>query len=161
MTRNHEQVHVRPMETDDFRFIRDLASKQFQFTQPPHYVLWLLTRTNSQSCMVAEDAKHGPVAYLLSLPVNTSRERALYVWQLAASLRGRRNGAVHLLLLELRKLVRRMRMRFIIFSAVPDSPEFRAIRRQARTLFGAVPHPRHVLPPGVSRTEHEFVVKVM
>jgi hypothetical protein len=161
MAQTHQPIRIRPMEVDDFRFIRHLASKQFQFTRPPHYVLWLLTRTNSRSCIIAEDTKHGPVAYLLSLPVNTPREKALYVWQLAASPRGRRSGAVHLLLLALRKLVRRMRMRFIIFSAVPDSPEFRAIRRQARTLFGAVPHPRHVLPSGVSRTEHEFIVRVM
>jgi hypothetical protein len=148
------------MEVPDFQFIRHLASKQFQFTRPPRYVLWLLTRTNSRSCIVAEDSKYGPVAYLLSLPVNTSREKALYVWQLAASPRGRRNGAIHLLLLSLQKFVRKMKIRFLVFSAVPDSPEFRAIRRQAHTIFGTVRNSRHVLPSGVSRNEHEFVIRV-
>lgn len=151
---------VRQMDDSDFRFIRNLASKQFQFTRPPPYVLWLLTRTNPKSCLVAMDAKHGPVGYLLSLPVSTSGEKSLYVWQLAASPRGRRSGAIHLLLLELRRLVRRTHTRFITFSTVPDSPEFRAIRRLARAVFGAVPHYRHVLPQGVSRKEHEFIIRV-
>ena len=160
MARNSQPIRVRPMEVDDFRFIRQLASKQFQFTRPPHYVLWLLTRTNSRSCIVAEDAKCGPVAYLLSLPVSTSRVGALYIWQLAASSRGRRSGAIHLLLLGLRKFVRSMRIRILVFSAVPDSPEFRAIRRQARAIFGTVRDAHHVLPSRVSRNEREFVIRV-
>jgi ribosomal protein S18 acetylase RimI-like enzyme len=160
MARNPQAVRVRPMEVADFRFVQNLASKQFQFTRPPRYVLWLLTRTNSRSCMVVEQAKHGRLAYLLSLRVNTSREKALYVWQLAASPKGQRNGGVHLLLLALRKLIRSAGIRFVIFSSVPKSPEFRAIRRQARTLFGAVPHSRSELPPGISPKEHEFIIKV-
>jgi hypothetical protein len=160
MARPPKQASVRSMKVDDFRFIRELASKQFQFTPPPRYVLWLLTRTQSRNCMVAEDTKHVPVAYLLSLPVSTSREKSLYVWQLAASPEGRRIGAIHLLLLALRRFVRKMRIRVIIFSAVPGSPEFRAIRRQTRTLFGAVPHSRHILPSGISRKEHEFILRV-
>ena len=160
MARNSQAIRIRPMEVCDFQFIRRLASKQFQFTCPPRYVLWLLTRTNSRNCIVAEDTEYGPVAYLLSLPVSTSRERSLFVWQLAASSRGRRNGAIHLLLLALRKFVRRTRIRFLIFSAVPDSPEFRAIRRQARTIFGPVRDSHLVIPSGVSRNEREFVIRV-
>jgi hypothetical protein len=148
------------MEVDDFRFIRQLASKQFQFTRPPRYVLWLLTRTNSRSCIVAEDGKHGPIAYMLSLPVTSSREKTLYVWQLAASTQGRRNGAIHLMLLALRKLVRRMRIRSLVFTAVPDSPEYRAIRRYAKTLSGGAPRAKHSLPSRVSLNEHEFVIRV-
>ena len=154
------KIRVRPMEVEDFQFIRQLASKQFQFTRPPRYVLWLLTRTNSRSCIVAENAKHGPVAYLLSLPVNTSREKTLYVWQLAASLRGRRNGAIHLLLLALRRLVRKMRIQALVFTAVPDSPEYRAIRRYAKTLSGGTPRAKLSLPLIVSQNEHEFVIRV-
>jgi ribosomal protein S18 acetylase RimI-like enzyme len=160
MAQTHQPIRIRPMEVDDFRFIRNLASKQFQFTRPPHYVLWLLTRTNSRSCIVAEDTKHGLVAYLLSLPVNTSREKTLYVWQLAASPRGRHSGAIHLLLLALRKLVRRMRIRSLVFTAVPDSPEYRAIRRYAKTLSGAAPRAKQSLPSRVSQNEHEFVIRV-
>jgi hypothetical protein len=160
MARIPQPIRIRTMEIDDFRFIRHLASKQFQFTRPPRYVLWLLTRTNSRSCIVAEDTKHGPVAYLLSLPVNNSRAKALYVWQLAASNRGRRNGAIHLLLLELRKLVRKMRIRSLVFTAVPDSPEYRAIRRYAKTLSGGAPRAQQSLPLRVSQNEHEFVIRV-
>jgi hypothetical protein len=158
--RPSEWINVRPLEVEDFGFVRRLASKQSNFTLPPHYVLWLLRQTNSRSCMVAEDTKYGPVAYLLSLPVNTSREKALYVWQLAASARGRRNGAIHLLLLALRKLVRRMRIQSLVFTAVPDSPEYRAIRRYAKTLSGGAPRAKQSLPMRVSPNEHEFVIRV-
>jgi hypothetical protein len=160
MARSPQLVHVRSMKVDDFRFIRKLASKQFQFTRPPRYVLWLLTRTNARSCMVAEDAKHGPVAYLLSLSVNTSREKTLYVWQLAASPRGRRNGAIHSLLLALRELVRRTRIRSLVFTAVPDSPEYRVVGRYAKTLSAGAPRSRGRLPRTVSRNEGEFVIRV-
>lgn len=159
MARNSNPLHVRPMQVDDFRFIQRLASKQFQFTRPPRYVLWLLTRTNSQFCIVAEDSKHHPMAYLLSLPVSKSREKNLYVWQLAASSRGRRNGAIHLLLLALRKMVRRERIRSVIFTSVPNSPECRAITRYARALSGGAPRSAQRLPPIVSQNEHEFVIR--
>jgi len=160
MPRSPQPVRVRPMEIDDFRFIQRLASKQFQFTRPPRYVLWLLKRTNSRSCMVAEDATHGLAGYLLSLPVNTSREKSLYVWQLAASPRGRRNDAIHLLLLALRKLVRRTRVRSVVFTAVSDSPEYRAIRRYAKALSGGAPRCARSLPSSVSKNEDEFVIRV-
>jgi hypothetical protein len=161
MSRISQPVRIRPMQVDDFRFVQNLASKQFRFTRPPSYILWMLTRTNSRSCMVAEDVKLGPVGYLLSLPVNKARKKTLYVWQLAASARGRHNGAIHLLLLALRNMVHKMQTRFIIFSSVPGSPQFRAIRRQARTLFGSAPRPRRILPSGISPREHEFVITVM
>src|SRR5579864_2040026 len=160
MARNSQPIRIRPMEVSDFRFIRRLASTQFQFTCPPRYVLWLLARTNSRNCIVAEDSKYGPVAYLLSLPVSTSRERVLYVWQLAASPRGRSNGAIHLLLLALRKMVRKTRIQSLVFTAVPDSPEYRAIRRYAKALSGSGPRSSQSLPSTVSRNEHEFVIRV-
>jgi hypothetical protein len=153
-------IQIRPMEVIDFRFIRRLAAEQFQFTRPPRYVLWLLKRTDSRFCMVAKDKKIGLVAYLLSLPIDISRGKALYVWQLAATPRGHRIGAVHSLLLELRKLVRRLRIQSIVFSAVPDSAEYRAIRRYAKSLSGDSPRAQRRLPSVVSRNEWEFVIRV-
>jgi len=158
--RHSKWIRVRPLQVSDFRFVRRLASKQPNFTSPPNYVLWLLKQTNSRSCMVVEHAKLGPVAYLLSLPVDLSRGRTLYVWQFAASASGRRTGAIHLLLLALRKLARRMRLRSLLFTAIPDSPEFRAIRRYAYTLSGGVPRAHQRLPSTVSRNECEFILKV-
>jgi hypothetical protein len=158
--RNSKWIRVRPLKISDFRFIRRLASKQPNFTSPPHYVLWLLKETNPRSCFVVEHARLGPVAYLLSLPVNKSPVKALYVWQLAASASGRRTGAIHLLLLALRTLVRRMRVKLIVFSAIPHSPDFRAIRRYAYTLFGDAPRSHQKLPSAVSRNEFEFMLKV-
>lgn len=158
--RSLKSIRVRQLEVSDFKFIRDLASKQHNFTSPPFYVLWLLKQTNSRSCLVVQHATLGPVAYLLSLPVNKSGTRALYVWQLAASASGRRVGGIHALLLALRTLVRRMRVRSVLFTAIPDSPDFRAIRRYVYVLSGGVPRSHERLPLTVSRNEHEFIVKV-
>jgi hypothetical protein len=155
-----KKIRIRSLEVSDFGFIRRLAAKPRNFTCPPPYVLWLLTKAHSESCMVAEHATLGPVAYLLSLPVKTSRGKALYVWQLAASADGQRTGAVNVLLLALRTLVRRMRMHALLFTAIPNSPEFRAIRRYAYTLSGHMPLPREKLPDSVCRNEQEFVIKV-
>jgi hypothetical protein len=153
-------IRVRSLEVSDFSFVRRLASKRPTFTSPPSFVLWLLKRVHSESCMVAEHPKLGPVAYLLSLPFNTPRGKALYVWQLAASPDGQRTGATNVLLLALRTLARRMHAHALFFTAIPDSPEFRAIRRYAYTLSGLMPIPREKLPDTVCRNEREFVIKV-
>ncbi len=154
-------IRIRPLEVPDFRFVRRLAAKQTNFTIPPLFVLWLLKQTNARSCIVAEHVKLGPVAYLLSLPVSAPRGKVLYVWQLAVSASGRRTGAINVLLLALRTLVRRMRVQSLLFTAVPDSPEFRAIRRYAYTLSADMPRSHQVLPSIVSRNEREFILKVM
>ena len=153
-------IRIRPLEVSDFRFVRRLASKQSNFTVPPLFVLWLLKQTNSRSCMVAEHTKLGPVAYLLSLPVNGPRRKILYVWQLAASASGRRTGAINVLLLALRTYVRRTRVHSLLFTAVPSSPEFRAIRRYAYILSADMPRTHQEVPSIISRNEHEFVDKV-
>jgi hypothetical protein len=160
MAKNSQPASVRPMEVSDFQFIRRLASTQFQFTRPPYYVLWLLKRTNSQFCMVVDPKRLGPVAYMLSLPVSNTRNKHLYVWQLAATPQGHQKGAIHLLLLALRKLVRRKGVRSLSFTTVPGSKEYRVIRRYANTLSGAAPRSQVRLPSIVSRNEHEFVIRV-
>lgn len=111
--------------------------------------------------MVAEHAKHGPVAYLLSLIVSAPRGKILYVWQMAASKRGLEAGATNVLLLALRALMHRVRVQRVFFTSVPDSPHFRAIRRYAYTLFGAAPRSKQILPVSVSRNERQFVIRVM
>jgi hypothetical protein len=156
-----KSIIVHPLEIPDFRFIRRLASKQDNFTIPPIYVLWLLKQTNSRSCMVAEHVKLGPVAYLLSLPVNNRRGTVLYIWQLAASKRGLQAGAIDELLLALRALMRRMRIQRVLFTSVPGSLEFRVIRRHAYSLFGVGLRSKQILPASVSRKEREFFVKLI
>jgi hypothetical protein len=155
-----KKIRIRPLEVSDFDFVRNLAAKRSNFTTPPPYVLWLLKKAHSKSCIVAEHTERGSVAYLLSLPFKTSRGRALYVWQLAASADGLRTGATDVLLLHLRTLMRRMRVHALFFTAVPNSPEFRAIRRYARVLYGRPVRSREKLPPFISRNEREFVIKV-
>jgi hypothetical protein len=158
--RRSNWIRVRPLEVSDFRFIQRLASRKPSFTVPPPYVLWLLKQTNSSSCIVAEHAKLGPVGYLLSLLVATPRENVLYVWQLAASESGLSEGGIHELLLTLRSFIRRKRVRKVRFTAMPQSPELRAIRRYAYSLFGTELRSQEIVPASVSRGEREFVVRV-
>jgi hypothetical protein len=153
-------IRVRPLTVADFPFVRRLSAKQNGFTVPPPYVLWLLKRTNPQSCMVVEHVKSGPVAYLLSILVSEPREKVLYVWQLAASKQGMRTGAIDVALLALRTFVRRVGARKILFTVNPESPKFRAIRRYAYSLSAAGVRRGQFLPGSVSRHEREYVIKV-
>jgi hypothetical protein len=153
-------IRVRPLTVSDFEFIRRLASRQAGFTVPPPYVLWLLTRTNSRSCMIVEHVRFGPVAYLLSILVCEPREKMLYVWQLAASKRGMRIGAIDVALLALRAFVRRVGARRVLFTVDPKSPKFRAIRRYAYSLSAREVSPGKFLPGSISRHEREYVIKV-
>ncbi len=153
-------IRVRPLTVADFPFIRRLAAKQDGFTVPPPYVLWLLRRTNSRSCMIVEHVKSGPVAYLLSILVCEPREKVLYVWQLAASNKGMRTGAIDIALLALRAFVRRVGARKVLFTVDPKSPKFRAIRRYAHSLSAARVRPGQFLPDSISRHEREYVIKV-
>jgi hypothetical protein len=155
-----KSIRVRPLEVSDFAFIRRLSSKKTNFTVPPAYVLWLLKQTSSQSCMVAEHVKLGPLAYLLSVPFNKARRNVLYIWQLTASRKGQRTGAMNVLLLGLRSYVHRMKIRSLVFTAIPDSAEFRAIRRYAYALSAKEPTPSQELPSMVSRNECEFTIMV-
>ena len=153
-------IRVRPIKVSDFAFIRRVASKQTYFTVPPLFVLWLLKRTNSRNCIVAEHSTFGPVAYLLSILVSERRQKVLYIWQLAASTRGVCTGAIDETLLALRGFVRRTGVNRLFLTVDPASPEYRAIRRYAYSLFGSRLTNGPVLPKSISLTEREYMVRV-
>src|SRR6185437_8623680 len=46
------KISVRSLEVRDFSFVRELSSSQPNFTIPPPYVLWLLTRISPELCLV-------------------------------------------------------------------------------------------------------------
>jgi len=64
----HSHIHVRLLEIGDFQFVRNLASKQPNFTVPSTYLLWLLLRIDGAICLVSEHSTKGPLAYLVALP---------------------------------------------------------------------------------------------
>ncbi len=107
-TAKSSHINVRRLEFGDFAFVRSLAAEQPNFTIPPPYVLWLLLKIRKNVCLVAEDQRVGPLAYLLAIP--DEPPGSLYVWQLAASANGKRLGATPHLLLELRRINRDMRI---------------------------------------------------
>ena len=152
---NTSHIHVRPLEIGDFNFVRDLASKQPNFTVPPEYVLWLLMRIKDAICLIAEHSSEGPRAYLLAVPVE---EDSVFVWQLAASKGSGREKTTLALLANFRNVIEEIAVRNIVFSSVPNSLSFRTIRRFAWKVFAAKPKVVSALPPSVGMEESEFLL---
>ena len=148
-------IHVRPLEIGDFSFIRDLASKQRNFTVPSTYVLWLMMRIKGAACLVAEDAHRGQLAYLIAVPVE-GPEKSLFVWQLAASARGGGGRATLALLTALRDFATRKHVRAIAFSMRPRSAAYRLIARYADKLVASTPRLTSVLPFSIASDESEY-----
>jgi len=156
---NISHIHVRPIEIGDFDFVRDLASKQRNFTVPPVYVLWLLIRIKGAICLIAEHSSEGPRAYLLAVPVEGA-EDSMFVWQLAASKGLGREKVTFALLAEFRNIAHKFAVRNIAFSSVPNSASFRTIRRLAWEVFSSEPKAISALPPSIGRKESEFLLNL-
>jgi len=152
---NASHIHVRPLEIADFAFVQALASRQANFTVPPLYVLWLMLRIKGAICLIAEHSSKGRLAYLLAVPIN-GPEDSIFVWQLAALEGSARTKATLALLAEFRNIVGELAVRSIVFSSVPNSAVFRAIRRYAWTVFSSVPETLNALPSAVNDKESEF-----
>jgi len=150
-------IHVRSLEIGDFHFIQRLASKQPNFTVPSAYLLWLLLRIDGAICLVAEHSTKGALAYLLALPVKDPK-RSMFVWQFAASEGPERETASLSLLTEFREVAAGLGMESIVFSSVPNSAAYRAIRRYAWKVCSSVPKAVSSLPPAVSPIEREFLL---
>lgn len=154
-----QHIHVRQMEVGDFDFVRNLAAKQANFTVPPPYVLWLVLRIKDAICLVSERGTEGPVAYLLAVPIEAP-SKAIFVWQLASSDASQPGDATLALLVELREIVRRLRVRRIAFSTVPESSTFRLIQTYAKRVFSANPHPVSMLPAKIGSNEKVYQFEV-
>jgi hypothetical protein len=151
-------VHVRALEIADFDFVQLVASQQSTFTVPPKYILWLLLRIKGAVCLVAEHSTSGPMAYLLAVPMQ-SAEESLFVWQLA-SIDSGKDKAILALLAEFRGIVTKRAVRTIVFTSVPNSVNYRAIRRYASKVFSSSPQQTGTLPAAVSRSEGEFLLSL-
>ncbi len=152
-TKSH--VHVRQMEVGDFEFVRELAAKQPGFTVPPPYVLWLILRVKDAICLVAENSSDGLMAYLLAVPVQDPL-KTLHVWQLASAEASNSGNAPLALVRKLRSIARRLGIRRVTFSSVPNSPSFRAARRLTSKVFSATVKQGSVLPTSVGDKECQY-----
>jgi hypothetical protein len=148
-------IHVRQMEIGDFDFVRELAAMQPNFTVPAPYVLWLLLRIRDAVCLVADHSSEGPLAYLLAVPIE-GPGNALYLWQLAASETGQKRNAIETLLGEGYKIAQKLHIDTLSFSAVPNSPAFRLIRRYALRFLSRTPEATTAIPQLVCPNEKEY-----
>jgi hypothetical protein len=158
MSNMSSELHVRRLQIKDFAFVRDLASKQPNFTIPPPYVLWLLLKIRRSVALIVEREDSGPTGYLLAVPV--AQPKTLYVWQLATSKRDKRGEGTLLLLSQLRSIATRQNASFIMFSTVPGSATYRAIRRSVLKISGAVPELLSPIPTIIAPHESEYCVRL-
>jgi hypothetical protein len=156
---NTSHIHVRPLEIGDFDFVRELASKQRNFTIPPVYVLWLMLRIKGAISLVAEHNSDGLVGYLIAVPIE-GPANSLFVWQLAVSKGSTHTKATTALLTELRELTEERSIRNIFFSTVPGSAVFRTLRSYTKKVFSSVPDVLNSLPQAVSAKESEFLLNL-
>jgi hypothetical protein len=152
-------IHVRPLEIGDFDFVRELASKQRNFTVPPVYVLWLMLRIKGAICLVAEHSARGLLGYLIAVPIEAPTD-SMFVWQFAVLKGHGRAKAALAILIEFRKILTDLSIRNLSFSSAPHSAVFRTLRGYARRVFAAVPQSLSVLPPGVNAEESEFLLNL-
>lgn len=155
MNKSASKIRVRPLQVADFTFVRELAAEQTNFTIPPPYVLWLLLKIKGDICLVAEDETGALISYLLAVPIEQPAN-SLYVWQLAVSEDAPPMESVQPLLFQLRNITKTIGTKSIIFSTIPKSSAYRAIRRYCRSVFNAEPSPTVVLPKVVAPLETEF-----
>ena len=148
-------IHVRPLEIGDFNFVREMASRQRNFTIPPVYVLWLIVRIKGAACFVAEDSDRGQAGYLLAVPIE-GPEESLFVWQLAALPGGEQEKTTLSLLVALREFASDRHIRAIAFSMEPRSAAYRLISRYTSKLAASSPRFTSVLPPIVATGESEY-----
>jgi len=156
---NASHIHVRPLEIADFGFVRDLASRQSNFTVPPVYVLWLMLRIKGAICLVAEHSSEGPLAYLLAVPIE-GQGNSLFIWQVAALEGRQRDKATLAILTEFRRMVLDLAFDSVQFSSIPDSPVYRLIRRYAWKLASLVPETLDALPSAANKKESEFRINL-
>ena len=152
-------IHVRPLEIGDFNFVRELASRQPNFTIPPVYVLWLMLRIKGSICLVAEHSRQGQLAYLLAVPVE-GRGNSMFIWQVAGATERNGREATRALLTEFREIILALDIDTLSFSSIPDSAVYRLIRRYAWELAALVPERVNALPSAVNDGESEFLLNL-
>jgi len=146
---------VRSLVPDDFEFVRSLAATIPGYTVCPPYLLWMLSRLHGHYCAVAVAPDNSRLGYLLAMPVSDPSD-AVFVWQLAATYRGRRLKAQDQLASYLKEAIRVRGIGRILFTSVPNSPAEHSVKSIAKRIFSATPQITQRLPESVSRKEREY-----
>jgi hypothetical protein len=115
----------------------------------------MLTRLHRRFCTVALAPDGTRLGYLLALSVDEPAD-AVFVWQLAATFRGRRIKAQDQLASNLKKAIQACGRTQILFTAVPNSDGERSIRSLAKRIFSITPRMMQPLPKSVSQEEREY-----
>jgi len=153
--RGSTPVIVRSLVPEDFEFVRLLAASVAGHTVCPPYLLWMLSRLHGHFCAVAVAPDQTRLGYLLAMSASYPAD-AVFVWQLAATFRGRRLKAQDQLASYLREAIQARGTTQILFTSVPNSAAERSVRSLAKRIFSATPQMTQRLPESVSEKEREY-----
>jgi hypothetical protein len=148
-------VIVRSLVPEDFEFVRSLAASITGYTVCPPYLLWMLSRLHGRFCAVAVARDETRLGYLLAMSASDPAD-AVFVWQLAATFRGRRLKAQDQLASHLREAIQVRGTRRMLFTSVPNSAAERSVRSLAKRVFAATPQMTQRLPESASQKEREY-----
>lgn len=148
-------VIVRSLVPEDFEFVRSLAASVAGYTVCPPYLLWMLSRLHGDFCAVAVARDQIRLGYLLAMSASDPAD-GVFVWQLAATFRGRRLKAQDQLASHLRKAMQLRGARRVLFTSVPSSAAERSVRSLAKRIFSSTPQMTQHLPESISQGEREY-----
>jgi hypothetical protein len=146
---------ARPILPGDFEFVRSLASTVSGYTVCPLYLLWMLSRFHGELCAVAVDANDNRIGYILAVLAGDSAH-TVFVWQLAATFRGRRLKAPDHLASHLKRAAIARGARTIVFTSVPRSATERSVKAIAKRIFHVSPRKGSPLPELLAGAEYEY-----
>jgi hypothetical protein len=145
-------MRIRPIEPEDFAFIRSLAAEFQTFTVPPEYILWFFVHFHPDYCRVIEQESGSLKAYLLAMPTSNPRN-GVAIWQVAAATPNR-GFALEYFASHIRDLADRTGATSIFFTTSQEPASLRLIRTLAKQFFDCeVERVNHV---PVGQGEHEF-----
>ena len=152
---NRKQVSVRVLNASDFEFVREIASKQPNFTIPPPYVLWLLLKIGADLCLIAESPQGDRLAYILAVPMSEPGG-SIFVWQLATTDTPLASVALLRLVKKLKEICDTSRTRTLFFTAIPGTGSMRMIKHVVREVFATEPREVREVDRFVAPGETEF-----
>jgi len=96
------------------------------------------------------------LGYLLAMATSDPAD-AVFVWQLAATFRGRRLKAQDRLASYLNEAIHARGLNQVLFTSVPNSATERSVMSLTKRVFSAAPRMTQNLPESVGQNEREYV----
>ena len=149
-------TRIRPIEPEDFPFIRSLAAEFPTFTVPSEYLLWFFSRFHPEYCRVIEHESGDLGAYILGMPTSTPIS-GIAIWQVASA-KGDNALVLEFFAAYLSDLVKQTEAKSVFFTMAKESSSLRLIRSLAKQFGGSELVQVDSVPTG--QDECEFQISI-